>query len=132
MRSTTQKYKLERFLHAIKIGALKEFSQEEINYELLRLMLSYSRSIHRINLRTQREEAFTLGMMTVEDLCARKGKDPTLNKAFQNLKNKDGLTASEYEDLLLEMAERILDGTAARNGVISKLPRTRTEHPLKL
>ena len=131
MRSTTQKYKLERFLHAIKIGALEEFSQDEINYELLRLILSFSRSIHRINLRTQRQEAFTLAMVTVGELCARKGKDPTLNKAFKNLKNKDGLTDSEFEDLLLEMASRILDGTAARNKVISTLPRIRTEHPLK-
>ncbi len=131
MRSSTQKYNLGRLLHAIKIGALSEFSQDEINYELLRLMLSYARSIHRINLRTQWEESFSLSMLTLKDLGARKGRDPTLNKAYDELSKRITSNTKSKEDLILEMAERILNGTAARNAAISKLPRIRTKHALK-
>ena len=38
----------------------------------------------------------------------------------------------KLRDLLLEAADRILNGTAARNKIISKGPRQRKKHPLRV
>ena len=127
-----QKLKLERYLRRNIPSPKTESSTHEFNDELLRLVFAYVRKQHNLHLRRDRNASIRLAYLTVEELFKKKKKDPTLNKVYDRLVEKNNLQDKKLRDLLLEAADRILNGTAARNKIISKGPRQRKKHPLRV
>lgn len=131
-RPNYQKLNLERYLRRSISDRRTESSIRDSNDELLRLVFAYTRKQNNLHLRRDRNASIELAFFTVEELFKKKKKDPTLNKVYDRLVAENNLPDDKLRDLLLESADRILNGTSARNRVISRGPRKRKKHPLKL
>jgi hypothetical protein len=131
-RPNYQKLELERYLRRGIASHRNESSLRKNNEELLRLLFAYARKQNNLHLRRNRIASINLAFLTVEELFKKKKKDPTLNKVYDRLVAENNLPDEELKEILLESADRILNGTSARNKVISKGPRKRKKHPLKI
>jgi hypothetical protein len=131
-RPNYQKLELERYLRRSIPRHRNELSLRDNNDELLRLVFAYTRKQNNLHLRRDRNASIELAFLTVEELFKKKKKDPTLNKVYDRLVAENNLPDKKLRELLLESADRILNGTSARNRVISRGPRKRKKHPLKL
>jgi len=127
-----QKLNLERYLRRSIPSYRNEASIRDNNEELLRLVFAYTRKQNNLHLRRDRNASIDLAFLTVEELFKKKKKDPTLNKVYDRLVAENNLPDEKLRELLLESADRILNGTSARNRVISKGTRRRKKHPLKI
>lgn len=127
-----QKLKLERYLKRNIPSPRTESSTQEFNEELLRLVFAYTRKQHNLHLGRDRNASIELAYFTVEELFRKKKNDPTLNKVYDRLVEENNLPDDDLKELLLEAADRILNGTTARNTAISRMPRNRKKHPLKV
>lgn len=131
-RPNYQKLELDRYLRRSIPRHRNESSIRDNNDELLRLVFAYTRKQNNLHLRRDRNASIELAFLTVEELFKKKKKDPTLNKVYDRLVAENNLPDEKLRELLLESADRILNGTSARNRVISRGPRKRKKHPLKL
>jgi hypothetical protein len=131
-RPNYQKLELERYLRRSIARHRNESSIRDNNDELLRLVFAYTRKQNNLHLRRDRNASIELAFLTVEELFKKKKKDPTLNKVYDRLVAENNLPDEKLRELLLESADRILNGTSARNRVISRGPRKRKKHPLRL
>lgn len=131
-RPNYQKLQLDRYLRRSIPRHRNESSIRDNNDELLRLVFAYTRKQNNLHLRRDRNASIELAFLTVEELFKKKKKDPTLNKVYDRLVAENNLPDEKLRELLLESADRILNGTSARNRVISRGPRKRKKHPLKL
>jgi len=131
-RPNYQKLELERYLRRSIPKYRNESSIRDSNDELLRLVFAYTRKQKNLHLRRDRNASIELAFLTVEELFKKKKKDSTLNKVYDRLVAENNLPDEKLRELLLESADRILNGTSARNRVISRGPRKRKKHPLKL
>jgi hypothetical protein len=131
-RPNYQKLELDRYLRRSIPRHRNESSIRDNNDELLRLVFAYTRKQTNLHLRRDRNASIELAFLTVEELFKKKKKDPTLNKVYDRLVAENNLPDEKLRELLLESADRILNGTSARNRVISRGPRKRKKHPLKL
>lgn len=131
-RPNYQKLQLDRYLRRSIPRHRNESSIRDNNDELLRLVFAYTRKQNNLHLRRDRNASIELAFLTVEELFKKKKKDPTLNKVYDRLVAENNLPDEKLRELLLESADRILNGTSARNRVISRDPRKRKKHPLKL
>ncbi len=131
-RPNYQKLELERYLRRAIPSDRNELFSRQYNEDLLRLVFAFVRKQHNLHLRRHRNASIELAFLTVEELFDRKKKDPTLNKIYDRLVAVNNLPDKKLKELLLETADRILNGTAARNRVISRGPRQRKKHPLKV
>jgi hypothetical protein len=131
-RPNYQKLELDRYLRRSIPRHRNESSIRDNNDELLRLVFAYTRKQNNLHLRRDRNASIELAFLTVEELFKKKKKDPTLNKVYDRLVADNNLPDEKLRELLLESADRILNGTSARNRVISRGPRKRKKHPLKL
>ena len=127
-----QKLNLERYLRRSIPSYRNEASIRDNNEELLRLVFAYTRKQNNLHLRRDRNASIDLAFLTVEELFKKKKKDPTLNKVYDRLVAENNLPDEKLREILLESADRILNGTSARNRVISKGTRRRKKHPLKI
>jgi hypothetical protein len=130
-KPSRQKLNLDRYLSHNIPSHKNEVFTRQYNEGLLRLVFAYVRKQHNLHLRRDRKASIELAFLTVEELFRKKKKDPTLNKIYDRLVENNNLPDAKLKELLLETADRILNGTAARNRVISIGPRKRKEHPLK-
>ena len=105
--------------------------RRKVSEELLRLIFAYERSRYGLHLQRQRSISIELAYLTLDELSKKKKKDPTLNQAYDLLICLQGGRESKMKQLILEMADRILNNTSAKNRAISKLPRVRKEHALR-
>lgn len=121
---------LERYLRKLP-KSVDEAQARHVGEELLSLMFAYVRRKEGLHLRWNRKECTALLFFTVEELYQRKGKDPTLNKAYDAIEHLDPADTKSKE-AILDLAERVLDGQTAKNRKISqKKGRKRTEHIFK-
>lgn len=105
--------------------------RRKVSEELLRLIFSYERSRYRLHLQRQRSISIELAYLTLDELSKKKKKDPTLNRAYDLVMGLQEDHESKTKQIILEMADRILNDTSAKNRAISKLPRVRKEHALR-
>ncbi|QWD31196.1 hypothetical protein G6681_05495 [Polynucleobacter paneuropaeus] len=128
-RQNSQLLKLQDYLRNLSQPANDE-QRRKIGEDLLTLIFAYARSKAGLNIRLHRQESEVLLFFTVEELFAKKGKDPDLNDAY-NLLEKLDPTDTATRETILNLAERVLK---KRNQIlkrISKRPRVRKEHPFK-
>ena len=130
-RPNYQKSELERYLRRVIPSDRNESFSRKYNEDLLRLVFAYVRKQHNLHLHRNRNASIELAFLTVEELFEKKKKDPTLNKIYDRLVEVNNLPDEKLKELLLETADRILNGTAARNRVIATRPRQRKKHPLR-
>lgn len=123
---------LRRFLKRITNNDFENVEKKIICGEILRLIFAYQRKINGLDLRYNWRESRELAFFTLEELKAKKNKDPLLNEAYDCLiKISDQNGEKNKVDLILGLAERIIHGTQSKNKAIQKKERNRIDHPLK-
>jgi len=124
------KKNLERYLKTLPPPSAEQ-SNQQVGKELLTLIFAYARKQAGLHLRWHPRQCEKILFFTAEELFARKGKDPILNKAYDALEKIDPQDTLTRE-ALLELAEQVLEGIRARNKAIAKRPRQRIKHPLRM
>jgi hypothetical protein len=128
-RPNTQLLKLQSYVKNLQHPANEE-RRKEIGEELLTLIFAYARSKAGLNIRLHRQASEALFFFTVEELFAKKGKDPDLNNAY-DLLNKLDPNDTVSREAILNLAERVIKNRNQILKRISKGPRVRKEHPFK-
>jgi hypothetical protein len=128
-RPNSQLLKLQNYLKNLPQLVSNERTRE-IGEELLTLIFAYARSKAGLNIRLHRQESEALLFFTVEELFAKKGKDPDLNDAYKTLEKLDPTDIATRETIL-NLAERVIKNRNEILKRISKRPRVRKEHPFK-
>lgn len=105
-----RKLDLERYLRRTAPGHTNELSIQDWNEELLRLVFAYTRKLNNLHLRRDRSASIQLAFLTVEELFKKKKRDPTLNEVYDRLVAENNLPDEKLRELLLELADRILNG----------------------
>ncbi len=124
------KIRLERFIRQLPFLP-NDFDKYAISEELLTLIYSYIRKVEGLHLRWNKYEAANLLYLTLNELATKKNKDPLLQKAYDQLVETTSTIDTDTRNLILQMAERIIDRTKSKNKAISRKSRVRKEHLFK-
>ena len=124
------KIRLERFIRQLPFLP-NDFDKYAIGEELLTLIFSYIRKVEGLHLRWNKYEAANLLYLTLNELATKKNKDPLLQKAYDQLVETTSTIDTDTRNLILQMAERIIDRTKSKNKAISRKSRVRKEHLFK-
>lgn len=124
------KIRLERFIRQLPFLP-NDYDKYAIGEELLTLIFSYIRKVEGLHLRWNKYEAANLLYLTLNELATKKNKDPLLQKAYDQLVDTTSTIDADTRNLILQMAERIINRTKSKNKAISRKSRVRKEHLFK-
>lgn len=129
-RPNYPKIRLERFIRKLP-SLTKDSDKYAVGEELLGLIFSYVRKVEGLHLRWNKQEATNLLHLTLNELATKKNKDPLLQKAYDQLVDVTSTINVDTKNLILEMADRIINETKSKNKAISRKSRVRKEHIFK-
>lgn len=121
--SSHAKNNLDRFLAKVFEGRLARTSFEKSGFKLLNLLFAYKRKEHGLHLRWQKQESNYLAFISIQDLAAKRKKDPLLDGIYKALLLL-GDNNEEAVKQLLKTAEERIDEISSSQRAKATGPRT--------